>query len=269
MTLFVFVSLEWEFPVMLTFDFPPPPFLEIHFFRNFSPPLSKGLSKQKSSPNVGDFFKRHTPGAMLRAVTLLSIWLFLTGAGASEDDEFLLLSPSLQCSACEVVSGLLFNHSEELGFGPPSRAGLQQLADKECPLLRTRLKLGQQAFAAHLKIFIPRETKFDMVTYEPPEFYSDSEHEAARPALRVLSQKCVEMVRLDGESALKELSESEAVTRDFFAKHFCRLHRNDCSDDVLKAERDSALLRRRAWKKMSKKHRRDSTALRSQHEEEL
>ena len=190
-------------------------------------------------------------------------------AGSQEDSD---LSTSLRCSACEVVSKVVFNYSRSLNFAAPPRDGLARLAEAECTQLRIRFKLAQQAFAAHLKVFIPRDAAFDMIRYEPAEFYSDEEHQLARGSMDGLVAVCARLLLTENtaaEAALAELAASEEVTDDFFSKRFCRVLTNDCADDVLKAERTKVLAQRRIWKKMSKQHRRDQTISRSLRDADL
>jgi len=211
-----------------------------------------------------------TPSSVVLGILVAMAGFLGTVATQGANTASVELSEALECSACSVVAELAYNASAN---------EQSRMTPSDCDSLKERYVVRQEAYGAHLKVFVPTWRKIDMVTIEAAEFYDDDEHEDAFYAMDGLVRYCKhKLAAVPSETFAVPRSTSPGNAflplRDFQVQ-LCRYVSDGdassavtgisaaCTPEKLKGVRLREIGRRREWRKKPIEHKRKEMSTRS------
>ncbi len=164
------------------------------------------------------------------------------------------LTPSLQCSACEVtcreVHAAYAKKSLTSKFhGTEVEAAY--LLDGACSAIPQRYVLAQENFGARLKVFADPASAFDRQVVEPAQFYHDADEARFSNAVHRLRRFCEAFIErfyeTHFENHVRDRTAEDALRRDMCLENATRL----CAAETLAPYAAIERRKRRRWKHAS------------------
>lgn len=159
------------------------------------------------------------------------------------------LTPSLDCSACEVTAREIYYGYQEKSPNDKFRGTeleLIEVMEEACSRLN-KYSLAQESFGSHLKVFADYKVKYDVQNVEPVQFYSKKEEERYNGVIWRLVKRCEEYVG-KFEDAIIEFVRKKAEETEL-RKFMCLEQTDVCKDEKMKPYRELEKRRRKKWKR--------------------
>lgn len=169
------------------------------------------------------------------------------------------LTPSLQCSACEVtvreVQNTYAKKSKLVKFYGTD-VELADLLDAACEKIPSRYKLAQENFGARLKVFADPENHFDRQTTERVQFYHELDEQRYFNVINRLKRFCETFVDKFYESHFRHhvfgRTDEQTMKYDMCLNNATQL----CHADSLAPYTQIETRKRRRWKRKTDQRKR-------------
>lgn len=164
------------------------------------------------------------------------------------------LSPSLECSACQVTAHELVEKYNSMPLSSKfakTEVEVELVLEGLCSSLTPRYRLGQESFGSHLKVFCDNDLPPQKSQCEPADFYSESEEQRYLMAPGSLITRCEELLGRFDEEVAEWVIGRAPMGRVKFS--LCHKLTDVCDEKRIEKYRQKEEKRRAKWTRQNRK----------------